>query len=330
MKKILVLLLSLLLAFSMAGCSSAPKTTDPGTPAKVSFPTKPITMIVSYAPGGGTDLTARALAAATEKHLGQPIGVVNKTGGGGAIGMMEGANAKPDGYTVDFVTVELTTLHHLGLTPVNYKMFKPVAQVNFDPGAITVRKDAPWNTLQEFLDYAKANPKKVRVGDSGNGAIWNLAANAVEKATGVVFTHVGFDGATPAVTALVGGHIEAVSVSPAEVLTQIKAGNLKMLGIMAKERAKSLPDVKTFEELGIKGLPEIGPWRGPIVPKDTPDEVVKILETAFLKGAQEESFKKFMDTNGLGMVTRNAQEFGKTMEESDQFYGELIKELEIK
>jgi len=221
-----------MLAFSIAGCSSGSKTTSaPSVATKVNFPTKPITMIVSYAPGGGTDLTARALASAVEKHLGQPIGVVNKTGGGGAIGMTEGANAKPDGSTVTFVTVELTTLHHLGLTPVNYKQFKPITQVNFDPGAITVRKDAPWNTLQEFLDYAKANPKKVRVGDSGNGAIWNLAANAVEKATGVEFTHVGFDGATPAVTALVGGHIDAVSVSPAEVLIQIKAGNLKMLGL---------------------------------------------------------------------------------------------------
>jgi tripartite-type tricarboxylate transporter receptor subunit TctC len=314
------LVLVWLLAFGVDKASSAP----------AKFPTKPITMIVSYAPGGGTDLTARALAAAAEKYLGQPVGVINKTGAGGAIGMTEGANAKPDGYTATFVTVELTTLHHLGLATINYKQFKPVAQINLDPAAITVRKDAPWNTLQEFLDYAKANPKKVRVGDSGNGAIWNLAANAIEKATGVEFTHVGFDGAAPAVTSLVGGHIEAVAVSPAEALIQIKAGNAKMLGVMAKERSKAVPDVKTFTELGIKGITEVGAWRGVIVPKNTPDDVVKILEEAFIKASQEESFKSFMTKAGLGMVTRDSKDFGKMMEESDQFYGNLIKELGVK
>lgn len=293
------------------------------------FPEGPIELIVPHAAGGGTDATARALASAAEEHLGVSIGVVNREGGGGAVGMTAGANANPDGYTVTMATVELTTLPHLGLAEISYEDVKPVAQINFDPAAVTVPVDAPYDTLQEFIDYAKEHPGEIQMGNSGPGSIWHLAAAAIETATGVEFTHVPFDGAAPAVTDLLGGHIDAVPVSPAEVLAQVEAGELKTLAIMAEERTDVMPDVPTFEEEGITDAVYVGPWRGLTVPKDTPDEVVKVLQDAFMKAAEEDEFVEYMENNGLGIVIEDAEGFGQVMKESHESFGELIPQLGI-
>ncbi|PZE22182.1 tripartite tricarboxylate transporter substrate binding protein [Paenibacillus xerothermodurans] len=296
---------------------------------KPDFPKRPVTFIVPYAAGGGTDATARALAKAAEQKLGQSIAVVNKTGGGGAVGFSEGANAKPDGYTVTMVTVELATLHHLGLAPITYKEFKPIAQINFDPSAISVKADSRWSTAQEFLDYAKANPGQVKMGNSGPGSIWHLSAAAIEKAAGVKFNHVPFDGAGPAVTALMGGHIDAVPVSPAEVKTHVEGGKLKTLAIVDAKQSEALPGVKTLEEeTGLKPS-YLGPWRGVAAPKNTPDDVAKVLEEAFMQAAEDPEFKDYMKKNGLGLVVKDSQGFGKLLEDSDMSFGELIPTLGI-
>lgn len=347
MKRIVTALFLLLLIIGVVACSSssnesaqqqnepekeqaAEEQTDNNEDAQadLDFPKKPITMIVPHAAGGGTDATARALANAAEKHLGQSIGVVNKPGGGGAIGMTEGAHAAPDGYTITMITVELNTLHHLDLAPITYEDVAAVAQINFDPGAITVPIDAPYDTLEEFLDYAKEHPGEIRVGNSGPGSIWHLASASVEKATGVQFSHVPFDGANPAVTALLGGHIEAVSVSPAEVLQYVEAGELKTLAILSEERTDAMPDVPTIGELGF-GEVAVGPWRGLSVPKDTPKEIVDYLSEVFLKAAQEEEFISFMESNGLGIVLRDADEFADYLARSDKEFGELISGLDL-
>lgn len=138
-------------------------------------------------------------------------------GGGGAIGLSEIAAARPNGYKIGLGTVELTTLPSLGMVRFKTSDFKPIARLNADPAAITVRADAPWNSYDEFMTYAKANPGKVRIGNSGTGAIWHLAAAALEDKTGAKFSHVPYDGAAPAITGLLGGHIEAVSVSPVKL-----------------------------------------------------------------------------------------------------------------
>lgn len=312
------------------GTNADNKGSETAAPAKSDFPKKDVTLIVPYAAGGGTDSTARAIAKAAEKHLGQPIVVVNKTGGGGSVGFAEGANAKKDGYTVTMVTVELTTLPHLGRSPVTYENFKPIAQLNFDPAAITVRADAPWKTVQEFLDYAEANPSKVKVGNSGAGSIWHLAAAAIEKDAGIKFNHVPFDGAAPAVTALLGGHIDAVPVSPAEVKANVESGKLRTLAIVDAKQSEALPGIKTLEEeTGIKTL-YVGPWRGLVVPKDTPDDVVKVLTDAFMKGAEEQEFKDYMKKNGLGLVIKDSKGFESLMKEAHEAFGKIIPELGIK
>jgi len=307
---------------ALTGCGGAKQEA-----AKPTFPTKAVTIIVPYAAGGGTDLTARALAKASEKHLGKSVVIVNKTGGGGAVGFTEGSSAKPDGYTVTMVTVELTTLRHLGLATNNYKDFKAIAQINFDPSAITVKADAPWKNTKEFLDYAKAHPGEVREGNSGPGSIWHLSAANVEKSAGVKFNHIPFDGAAPAVIALMGGHVDVVFVSPAEVKAQVEAGKIRPLAIVDSKPSDALPGVKTFEEeTGIKTT-FVGPWRGLCVPKDTPDDVAKVLTDAFMKGANEPEFKDYMKKNGLGLLVRDGAGFTKQMADSDASFAEMVTSL---
>ena len=295
--------------------------------ATADFPKKPITMIVPFAAGGGTDSTARALAKAAEKHLGQPIAVVNKTGGGGSVGMSEAANASPDGYTVGVVTVELTTLSHLGLSPLTYESFQPIAMMNYEPAAITVRADSEWETARQLLDFAKANPGKLKIGNSGTGAIWHLAAATVEKATGAQFNHIPFEGAAPAITALMGGHVDAVTVSPPEVKAQVEAGKLRSLAVVDANPSAVLPGVKTLEEEIGMAFDYVGTWRGLGVPKGTPDEIVGILSDAFLKGMQDPEFIDYMKNNGLTIVSKDAAGFGQYLKENHDRFGKLIPEL---
>lgn len=325
------LLMSLTVVLGMTvltGCGGATAKTSGARAGKsADFPNKPISLIVPFAAGGGTDTTARALAKAAEKVFKQPVTVVNKTGGGGSVGMTEGSNAKSDGYTVTVVTVELTTLPHLGLSPITYQNFKPVGMMNYEPAAITVRADSPWQTMKDFLDYAKANPGKVRLGNSGTGAIWHLAAAALEKETGTKFNHIPFEGAAPAITALLGGHVDAVPVSPPEVKSQVESGKLRSLAVLDDKPAEVLPGVKTLkEETGI-AFDYIGTWRGLGVPKDTPDEIVQALSEGFLKGMEDEEFKAFMKKNGLTIVSKDSSSFGQYVKENDERFGKLIPEL---
>ena len=188
------------------------------SPTSQEFPSKPITVIVPWEAGGGTDSLARAFVNEAAKVFPVPFTVVNRAGGSGAIGHSSGMTARPDGYTVTMITFELCSYKPLKRAEISYTGFKPVIQINEDPAAITVRADSPWTTLSEFLDYARAHPKEVTVGNSGPGAVWHLGALRLEKLAGVEFTHIPHDGAKPAVTQLLGGHIAAVAVSPAEVL----------------------------------------------------------------------------------------------------------------
>lgn len=336
----MILLLGLALCF-LAACGANESTQgnngsgevegqDEAEPAQndLDYPQKPISMIVPFSAGGGTDATARALAAASEPYLGESIGIVNTTGGGGAVGMSEGINSTPDGHTITMVTVELTTLPHLGLAQFTYEDFKPVAQINFDPNVIAVPADSPYETIEDLVKDAKDNPGAIRVSNSGTGSIWHIAAASVEQATGAEFSHVPFEGSAPAITAALGNNVEAVSASPPEILSYVESGDLRPLAVLAEERSDALPDTPTFAELGIDAT-IVGCPRGIMVPKDTPDEIVEFLEEAFMKGAQEAEFVEYMETNGLGLVVGNAEEFGEVLAESHNFFAELIPQMDL-
>lgn len=290
------------------------------------FPNKEITLIVSYQPGGGTDSVARAIADSTKDILKVPINVVNKPGGGGALGMLEGANAKPDGYTITTIVVELTTLRHLNNTPLSKDMFRPLIMLNSAPATITVHKDSPYNTIEGFLAASKT--KNMKIGNSGIGAIWHLAAVDLEQKAGVKFNHIPFDGAGPAVKELLGKQIDAVSVSVPEVRNQVEANQFKILAVMSDERHPAFPDVPTLKEKGYDVV--VGTWRGLGVPKATPDAVFTKLEDAFSKGIESPKFIEFMEKGALDITYLNSTDFALKIDEEDELFKQMIIDAGLK
>ena len=293
--------------------------------ALAAYPDKPVTVICPWTAGGGTDVLLRALSKEAEKYLGQTINVVNQTGGAGAIGHNAIRAARPDGYTIGMITFELNSLPPQGLVPFTWKDFDPLMRINTDPAALTVRKDAPYNTVRGFVDYAKAHPDEITIGNSAPGSVWNIAAGLVAEKTGIKVKHVPFDGAQPAVTALVGGHIKAVAVSVAEVRGQVQAGNLKILGVMSSERDKIFPDVPTFKEQGVDV--EFYTWRGMALPKGVPANIKAKISDAYKKAFDSKEFQEFAAKASLNLAYLNAADFAKFLSQNYTDVDAVMKSL---
>lgn len=299
-----------------------------GAARAAGYPERPVELLVPYQAGGGTDALARAFADHARKHFAQPFVVSNKPGASGAIGWAEVLNAKADGYKMAVMTVELTTLPHLGLAKFTHEDFAPVARLNADPAAITVKAEAPWATVEEFLAAARKAPQPLQMGNSGNGSIWHLAAASLEDKTGVKFNHIPFQGANPAVLALMGGHIDAVAVSPAEVGTFVASGKLRTLAVMADQRAPGFDKVPTLKERGIDL--SVGTWRGLGVPKATPREVVQALKDVAAKVMAEPSMREAMTKLNLGIAYGDDALFKATLQRDHEAFRTLIPKLGLK
>ncbi len=292
------------------------------------YPNKPIELVVPAAAGGGTDAVSRAFSEAVKKYLNQPVTVNDKPGASGAIGMGDMINSKPDGYKLCMVIVEITILPALGLTKYTYEDFIPIAQLNADPAAITVKADAPWNTIEEFLSEAQKSPGNIKMGNAGNGSIWHLAHASLEDKVGVKFNPIPFQGAAPAVVALLGGHIDAVSVSPGEVSAQVAAGKLKTLAVMSDQRVKGFEKVPTLKERKIDL--SIGAWRGLAAPKGTPANVIATLRAAAKGAASEPMFKDSLDKLNLGLVYNDADGFKQLMQRDSEMFKKLVAKIGLK
>ena len=219
-------------------------------PAKAAFPERDITLIVPWAPGGGTDTLARTLVKNGKKFFGVNINVQNVTGGTGAIGMNQVARAKADGYTVALITFNLSTYRLLGQSELSYRDFDLIALLNRSIAGLAVKADSPFKTLKDLVDYAKANPGVVTVGHSGPAGAWHLAAAAIAQDQGLKFTLVPFDGAAPTRTALVGGHITVCASGMDEVLQFYQTKQVRILAANAPTRHPAFPDVPTMAEAG--------------------------------------------------------------------------------
>jgi len=287
------------------------------------FPTKEVQIIIPWAAGGATDLIFRALAATSGKYLGKPVVVVNKPGGGGAVGYTEGMKAAPDGYILTAAVTPMTILPHQVTTAFTYKNFEPILNVVSDPSMFLIRSDAPWKSLKEFLDYAKQNPDMITVGNSGAGGGVHLVALAFEKAAGVKFNHIPFSGGGPSVAALLGGHVNAVSVSPPEGIPQIQAGKLKIIALFAEKRLAMFPDVPTVKEQGINFA--MGMWRGLAAPKGTPPDIIKKLHDAFKQGMDDPVLKKNAADMAVNLDYLGPEAFGKLIAGDHDFYEKLVK-----
>ena len=332
MKKLIALALSLALVLSLAACGG--KTNEPQQPdnsstetAAVDFSTKNVTCIVPYDAGGGTDAVMRGLADAAKGSF-KNISVENRSGAGGATGMLYGANAAPDGTTITMITVELATLEAMGNNAgLTYTQFKPIMLVNSACAAITVKADDDrFNTLEDFIEYSKNN--EVQVGNSGLGAIWHLAAAGLAKTAGTEFKHVGYDGAAGAITDLLGGHIDAVAVSYAEVNSFVQSGDLKVLAVMANDRLDAIPDVPTCKECGYDAV--LGTWRGLGVPASTPDEIVDELYRIFSEAAASDQFVEFMNNSNNVIDIMDGPSFNDMIASQRELYIDLVNELGLK
>ena len=299
-----------------------------GAHAQSGYPTRPIELIVPAGAGGGTDVVARAFAEAAKPHLAQPITVVNRPGASGMIGHGEMIAARPDGYKMAMVFAEIVIVPHLGQTKLSHEDFVPIAQLNYDPAAITVRADAPWKTIEEFVAAAKSKPGETKMGNSGNGSIWHLASAAFEERAGIKCSPIPFGGAAPAVVALLGGHVDAVSVSPGEVAAHVQGGRLRTLAVMSDRRVKGFESVPTLKERGIDV--SIGTWRGLAVPKGTPPDVIAVLTEATRKAAQEPVLRDALDRLSMGQVYADGATFRASMRRDNETFGKLVEKLGLK
>lgn len=295
--------------------------------AQAKYPSRPLQLVCPWAAGGGTDRVARMVALLLEKELGQPVTVVNRTGGSGAVGHTAGATAAPDGYTITIVTVELTMMHWMGLTPLTYREFTPVTLLNIDPAGVQVAANAEWKSLKQLLDYAKANPGKLKASGTGKGGIWDLARAGMLKTAGLpsdAITWVPSTGAATGLQELVAGGVQVVTASLVEGRPLIDAGKVKALANMADARDAAFPNVPTLKEQGLNWA--MGAWRGIAAPKGTPPEVVAVLERALQKVVKSKEFVDFMKNGPFGILYKGSADFGKFMAEQDHTMGVLMKE----
>ena len=200
------------------------------------FPEKDITMICPWSAGGGTDTLARALVKNAKQYFGVNVNVVNKTGGMGAVGMGDGANARADGYMVTMITTQLSTYRLMGLADLSYQDYDLLMLLNRSVGAIAVKADAQWQTMKDLMEYARANPGKLSIGHSGAGGPWHLGIASISSTYDVEFNYVPFDGAAPTRTALLGGHIDVGTAGVDEWLQMYQSGQIRVLALSAMER----------------------------------------------------------------------------------------------
>ena len=297
-----------------------------GGAAAADYPKRPITMICPWGAGGGTDACSRIIATLLKKELGVPVNVVNRTGGGGAIGHTAMATAKPDGYTIGMPTVEITMMHWMGLTEVTYKDMEPIALVNADPAGINVRTDSAWKTYKDLEEYVKKNPGKLKDSGTGQGGIWHVAMAGWMKAIGLspdAIKWIPSKGAAPALQDLMAKGIDMSTCSLPEAATLIEAGKVRPLAIMADARDPKYPDTPTLKELGIDWT--TAAWRGIAAPKGTPKEITDILEKAIAKVHKSPDFIKFMNNRGYGMIWKNSKDFAAMLEKADKDNGEVMR-----
>lgn len=256
------------------------------TAAAAQYPERPITMIVPFPPGGVTDTVARPIADALGKELGQPVVVENKAGAGGAIGAGQAARAKPDGYTIMLMLSSISILPEadkiLGRKAAYETTdFKPIARITADPTVLVVPASSPWKTVDQFIDAARKSPGTLNYGSSGIYGSMHVPMSMLEKKADVKMTHIPYTGAGPAVAALLGGQVDAISTGPSSILQHIKAGSVRALGHWGDKPLEALPDVPSLKKAGYDV--KFVQWSGIFVPKDVPEEIITRLRAASKK-----------------------------------------------
>ncbi len=318
MKKLFLVCFIFLISATMAFANGAAEANAP------SYPSEHATVIVPYNAGGGNDIVTRALVEAAKDSFPKGITVENRTGGGGVVGLLYGATAKADGYTITNTPVETVTLPH---TPtgagLKASMFQPIISINESFSCLTVNADSPYQTLDDFINAAKT--KTLQMGNSGIGAIWHLGAAALAQEANIEVKHIPFEGGAVCVTELLGNHVDAITNSYDEVRPHAEAGALRVLCVFAPERLSYAPDIPTAKELGYNVI--CSAWRGISVPAGTPSDVVDKLSEILYNAAQSEQFQTLMKNANFPVVIMDKETFEERMAQDDKYYGQLIEKL---
>ena len=298
--------------------------------AQEKYPDRPITIVAPFPPGGVADLTARPVAAALEKVLKNPVVVVNKTGAAGAVGMSFVANSKPDGYNL------LMALSSISIIPEADKLFDrkpaytmdqliPIALISADPTIFVVNASRPWKTVKEFVDDAKKRPGEISYSSSGVYGTLHMAMEMLSHGAGINLKHVPYSGAGPALTALLGGHVDTLASGPAVVIPHIKAGKVRPLAGWGAKRVASLPDVATFKELGYDI--EFYIWAGLFAPRGTPAAVMKTIRESVKQTVSSTEFKTAMEKLETPIAYLDAPEFQKFWDKDAKMLADAIKRV---
>ena len=288
---------------------------------------KPIEMTVMFGAGSAADVTARYLADGMAKILGVPVPVVNRTGGGGAIGYSHVSKQKPDGHSIIWNSNSISSTYHSGVLPFDYKAFDAVARVSIETPAIAVRGDAPWKSLNELVEHARSAPGKVRVGNSGTGSHTHFSASALFATAGAKAVDVPF-GEGQAIVNLLGSRIEAVVQLPAALVSHVKNGDVRVLAVLGSRRDPVFPDVPTASELGYSVALDM--WRGVAVPRGTPKPVIARLQDAIKRTVDSQPFKDAGKAIGFTPAYLSADEFERLIANDDAKLAQLMTDLGLK
>lgn len=298
--------------------------------AQDAYPTRVVTMIVPFPPGGVADLSARAVTPALEKVLKQPVVIINRAGAGGEIGYEFVAKSKPDGYTIMMALSSVTIApesHRLFERKPRYEMSElaPIALLSADPTILVVRADSPYKTVKDFVEAAKANPGKINYSSSGVYGTLHVAMEMLAHAAGVKLWHVPYQGAGPAIAALLGGQVEALASGPSAVIAQVKSGKFRALAGWGAKRLAAMPELPTFKELGLDV--EFYIWAGMFAPAGTPEPVMKTLRDAARQAANDPDFKATMDKLSTPIAYLDAPEFAAFVDRDAKMLAAALKRI---
>jgi tripartite-type tricarboxylate transporter receptor subunit TctC len=298
--------------------------------AQEPFPTRPVTIVSPYPPGGAADLTARPFAPALERVLKQPVVVLNKPGAGGAVGTQSVAVAKPDGYTIMLTVFSISTIPEAdrvaGRTPTFTRdQFVPIARLNADPTLLMVPTDAPWKTVKELVEDAKKRPNAILYASAGNYTVSHMAIEVFMQAAGIKLRHLPTTGGGPAMTAVLGGHATLSALSTGAVTPQVKGGKVRVLANSGAKRLDAFPDVPTLKELGYDV--EVYLWTGLFAPKDVPAPVLKTLRDAVRQAVQDDEFKAASEKMQMAPAYQDADEFKTWWDKDTEMLANAIRRM---
>jgi tripartite-type tricarboxylate transporter receptor subunit TctC len=300
----------------------------PAAHAQATYPAaRPIEFVVLFPAGTSADVTARVLAEGMGRQLGTQIVVVNRPGGGGAVGYKYAVQQAPDGHHLVWSSNAISTTYHTGTLPFDYKSFLPVARVQIETPLLFVRSEAPWRTLRDMLQQAKAKPGTLTVGNSGFGSHTHLSSVWLFKAAGYQVVDVPFN-AAQVVPSLLGGHVDAVVQLPGALAGLVKAGTVRALVAMSGARDPFFPDVPTARDQGMDISAEL--WRGVVVPKGTPPQIIARLEDAVRKTVASPEFTRATEKLLVTPAFLPAADFGKAIAREDVEIGRTVKALGIR